>query len=117
MPAVFLGAIGGFMALGIIGLFVGATIVSVGYKLFLAWLRARPAPEASGRPPMISVPSLKVAGAVVRAFATHGDRTNRQKARLKYVLDRMGREAFIAEVEKEYGQPLRRAAASGGGLW
>ncbi len=55
---------------------------------------------------------VAVAGAVVRAFVAHGDRTNRQKARLKYVLDRMGREAFIAEVEKEYGQPLRRAAGA-----
>jgi ferredoxin-nitrite reductase len=53
---------------------------------------------------------VKVAGAVVRAFIAHGDRTNRTKARLKYVLDRMGREAFLAEVEKEYGAPLRRAA-------
>ena len=35
---VFLGAIGGFVAMGIIGLFVGATVLSVGYKLFLAWL-------------------------------------------------------------------------------
>jgi predicted PurR-regulated permease PerM len=35
---VFLGAIGGFVALGIIGLFVGATVLSVGYKLFLAWI-------------------------------------------------------------------------------
>jgi ferredoxin-nitrite reductase len=55
---------------------------------------------------------VKVAGAVVRAFITHGDRTNRLKARLKYVLDRMGREAFVAEVEKEYGAPLRRAAGA-----
>jgi ferredoxin-nitrite reductase len=55
---------------------------------------------------------VKVAGAVVRAFIAHGDRTNRLKARLKYVLDRMGREAFIAEVEKEYGSPLRRAAGA-----
>jgi ferredoxin-nitrite reductase len=55
---------------------------------------------------------VKVAGAVLRAFIAHGDRTNRQKARLKYVLDRMGREPFIAEVEKEYGQPLRRAAGA-----
>jgi ferredoxin-nitrite reductase len=55
---------------------------------------------------------VKVAGAVVRAFVTHGDRTNRLKARLKYVLDRMGREAFVAEVEKEYGAPLRRAAGA-----
>jgi predicted PurR-regulated permease PerM len=35
---VFLGAIGGFVALGLIGLFVGAIVLSVGYKLFLAWL-------------------------------------------------------------------------------
>jgi predicted PurR-regulated permease PerM len=35
---VFLGAIGGFVALGIIGLFVGAIVLSVGYKLFVAWL-------------------------------------------------------------------------------
>lgn len=52
---------------------------------------------------------VKVAGAVVRAFATHGDRTNRQKARLKYVIDRLGRDAFLKEVEKEYGTKLRRA--------
>jgi predicted PurR-regulated permease PerM len=36
---VFLGAIGGFVVMGIIGLFVGAIILSVGYKLFLAWLQ------------------------------------------------------------------------------
>jgi ferredoxin-nitrite reductase len=53
---------------------------------------------------------VKVAGAVVRVFAAHGDRTNRAKARLKYVLDRMGREEFLKEVEKEYGAPLRRAS-------
>jgi predicted PurR-regulated permease PerM len=35
---VFLGAIGGFLAIGIIGLFIGAIVLSVGYKLFLAWL-------------------------------------------------------------------------------
>jgi len=35
---VFLGAMGGFLAMGIIGLFVGPIILSVGYKLFLAWL-------------------------------------------------------------------------------
>jgi predicted PurR-regulated permease PerM len=35
---VFLGAIGGFVALGLIGLFLGAIVLSVGYKLFLTWL-------------------------------------------------------------------------------
>ena len=48
------------------------------------------------------------AGAVLRVFIAHGDRTNRLKARMKYVIDRLGRDAFLAEVEKEYGQPLRR---------
>jgi predicted PurR-regulated permease PerM len=38
MAVVFLGAIGGFVAMGTIGLFVGAIVLSVGYKLFLAWL-------------------------------------------------------------------------------
>ena len=38
IAVVFLGAIGGFIAMGIIGLFVGAIVLSVGYKLFLAWL-------------------------------------------------------------------------------
>jgi ferredoxin-nitrite reductase len=51
---------------------------------------------------------VKAAGAVVRAFIAHGDRTNRLKARMKYVIDRLGRDAFLAEVEKEYGEPLRR---------
>ena len=55
---------------------------------------------------------VRVAGAVVRAFAAHGDRTNRQKARLKYVLDRLGRDVFVKEVEREYGAPLRRAAGA-----
>jgi predicted PurR-regulated permease PerM len=36
---IFIGVIGGFMAIGIVGLFVGAIILSVGYKLFLTWLR------------------------------------------------------------------------------
>jgi predicted PurR-regulated permease PerM len=38
IAVVFLGAIGGFLAVGIIGLFVGAIVLSVGYKLFIAWL-------------------------------------------------------------------------------
>jgi predicted PurR-regulated permease PerM len=38
IAVVFLGAIGGFVAMGLIGLFVGAIVLSVSYKLFLAWL-------------------------------------------------------------------------------
>jgi len=39
MVVIFVGAIGGFITSGLIGLFVGATILTLGYKLFLAWLQ------------------------------------------------------------------------------
>jgi len=42
IAVVFLGVIGGFLAMNLIGLFVGAVVLSVGYKLFLAWIRGRP---------------------------------------------------------------------------
>jgi predicted PurR-regulated permease PerM len=38
MVVIFVGAIGGFLSSGIIGLFVGAVVLVLGYKLFLAWL-------------------------------------------------------------------------------
>jgi predicted PurR-regulated permease PerM len=43
---VFLGVLGGFLAMGLIGLFVGAIVLAVGYKLFLAWISGRPSVEA-----------------------------------------------------------------------
>jgi predicted PurR-regulated permease PerM len=41
MAVVFLGAIGGLITMGTIGLFAGAIVLSIGYKLFLAWLDGR----------------------------------------------------------------------------
>lgn len=38
LAVVFLGAIGGFIAMGTIGMFVGPILLSVGYKLFIAWV-------------------------------------------------------------------------------
>lgn len=38
MAVVFIGAIGGMIFSGIIGLFVGAVVLALGYKLFLTWL-------------------------------------------------------------------------------
>ncbi|MDX1412145.1 MAG: AI-2E family transporter, partial [Nitrospirales bacterium] len=38
MPVILIGAIGGLIYKGIIGLFVGAVVLAVSYKLFLAWL-------------------------------------------------------------------------------
>ncbi|MDM4014212.1 NirA family protein [Roseiconus lacunae] len=51
---------------------------------------------------------LSVAGAIVRVFVRHGDRTDRKKARLKYVLDDWGFDKFIAAVEEQLGMELPR---------
>ena len=45
MLIIFIGAIGGFMFSGIIGLFTGAVILTLGYKIFLAWLNEETPPE------------------------------------------------------------------------
>jgi len=38
MLVLFIGAIGGFLAEGIVGLFVGSVVLAIGYELFRAWL-------------------------------------------------------------------------------
>lgn len=40
MPVILFGAIGGMLATGIIGLFLGAVVLAIWYELFLAWLKA-----------------------------------------------------------------------------
>lgn len=55
--------------------------------------------------------AVKVADAIVRVFIEHGDRTNRNKARLKYVLDAWGFEKFMTAVEDKLGRKLVRAPA------
>jgi predicted PurR-regulated permease PerM len=42
MVVIFVGAIGGFLTSGIIGLFVGSVILALGYTLFVAWLAEDP---------------------------------------------------------------------------
>lgn len=54
--------------------------------------------------------ATEVADAIVRVFIDHGDRTNRQKARLKYLLDAWGFEKFLAAVEQKLGRTLPRVA-------
>lgn len=49
MPVVLLGALGGMVSGGIIGLFVGAVVLAVGYQIFMAWVEGdeqREPPEA-----------------------------------------------------------------------
>ena len=38
MLVIFLGAIGGMLSMGIVGLFLGAVVLALGYELFRAWL-------------------------------------------------------------------------------
>ncbi len=38
MPVILLGALGGMMLSGIVGLFIGAVIVAISYTLFMAWV-------------------------------------------------------------------------------
>ncbi len=51
MAVIFLGAFGGMFAMGIIGLFIGAVVLSVGYKLFLAWLQEDVADQNAAQVP------------------------------------------------------------------
>ena len=44
----------------------------------------------------------------MRVYIDNGDRTDRKKARLKYVLDAWGIEKFLSEVETRLGKPLAR---------
>ena len=48
MPIILLGVIGGVMAFGLVGLFIGAVVLAVGYVLFLEWVgRAEPRNEST----------------------------------------------------------------------
>ena len=44
MPVILLGALGGMVAAGILGLFVGAVVLALGYQIFMSWVyRDQPA--------------------------------------------------------------------------
>ena len=50
MPVVLIGALGGMITNGIIGLFIGPVILGVGYQLFWQWVKDQPAGAGAGRP-------------------------------------------------------------------
>lgn len=55
--------------------------------------------------------TVAAAAAMIRVFNENGDRTDRKKARLKYLINRWGVEKFLAETEKLLAFPLIRFAA------
>jgi ferredoxin-nitrite reductase len=54
--------------------------------------------------------AVAVAAAMIRVFVDNGDRTDRKKARLKYLVDKWGVEKFVAETQKRLAFPLMHAA-------
>jgi ferredoxin-nitrite reductase len=55
--------------------------------------------------------TVAVAAAMIRVFNDNGDRTDRKKARLKYLVDKWGVERFLDETEKRLAFPLIRYPA------
>ena len=47
MPVILLGALGGMATAGILGMFVGATLLALGYQVFKGWVAARPSTESA----------------------------------------------------------------------
>ena len=41
MPVILLGALGGMAAAGILGMFVGATLLAIGYQILMAWVASK----------------------------------------------------------------------------
>lgn len=57
---------------------------------------------------------VPVAAAMVRVFREHGDRTDRKKARLKYLLEKWGGfDRFLEETQKKLAFPLMRLPRAG----
>lgn len=51
--------------------------------------------------------TIPVAAAILRVFIENGDRTNRKKARLKYVVDKWGIPKLLEETQKKLAFPIR----------
>jgi predicted PurR-regulated permease PerM len=45
MPVILVGALGGMATAGILGLFVGATLLALGYKVFMGWVHEAAEPD------------------------------------------------------------------------
>ena len=42
MPVILIGALGGMAVAGILGMFVGATLLALGYQIFMGWVHTNP---------------------------------------------------------------------------
>lgn len=51
MPVILLGALGGMATAGILGMFVGATLLALGYQVFMGWVADQQVPANPAVPP------------------------------------------------------------------
>jgi predicted PurR-regulated permease PerM len=47
MPVILFGALGGMASAGILGMFVGATLLAMGYRIFMTWVAEKDEPDAA----------------------------------------------------------------------
>jgi predicted PurR-regulated permease PerM len=47
MPVILLGALGGMAGGGILGMFVGATLLALGYQIFMGWVATNPESDSA----------------------------------------------------------------------
>jgi predicted PurR-regulated permease PerM len=57
MPVILLGALGGMATGGILGMFVGATLLALGYQIFMSWVATNPDSNAAAPPSATATPS------------------------------------------------------------
>jgi predicted PurR-regulated permease PerM len=50
MPVILLGALGGMASGGIVGMFVGATVLALGYQIFMGWVATNQDSEPAASP-------------------------------------------------------------------
>ncbi len=54
MPVILLGALGGMVSSGILGMFVGATLLALGYQIFMWWVDTNPDVVPAERVPKVA---------------------------------------------------------------
>ena len=69
MPVILIGALGGMVAGGIIGLFIGGVVLAVGYQLFMEWVDNLPkveSPSTTAVPSPVHTAIIKMRRRIVR---------------------------------------------------
>jgi predicted PurR-regulated permease PerM len=61
MPVILLGALGGMATTGILGMFIGATLLALGYQIFMGWVDSNPESQPEECSPSSTKPLAAVA--------------------------------------------------------